>query len=102
MRNLFLVAALVLVMVSGFSVMDVEAAAKEDKAAQQEVLTKINLNTADEATLASLPGVGTKTASAIVTYRKENGEFKDIGDLVNVKGIGEKKLAKLKPYLSKI
>jgi competence protein ComEA len=59
----------------------------------------VNINTADKETLTLLPGIGPVTAEAIVAYRKDNGNFKNIDDLVKVKGIGEKTLVKLKPYL---
>lgn len=78
------------------------AAAKGSSQAASEVADKVNINTADEADLATLPGVGEKTAAAIVSYRKENGKFESIDDLALVKGIGEKKLARLRPYLLEI
>ncbi len=74
------------------------AAAKPSKAIPKDV----NINTADKATLTLLPGVGTVTAEAILAYRQANGDFKSIDDLMKVKGIGEKSLAKLKPYLQQL
>lgn len=62
-------------------------------------LAAVNLNTATEAELDTLPGVGPATAKAIVVYRTENGPFKTLDDLKNVKGIGAKKLEKLRPEL---
>jgi competence protein ComEA len=59
----------------------------------------IGLNSADKDTLVQLPGVGPKTADAIIEYRSTNGKFKSVDDLVNVKGIGKKSLEKLKLYL---
>ncbi|MDA1074587.1 MAG: helix-hairpin-helix domain-containing protein [Proteobacteria bacterium] len=51
---------------------------------------RININTADAATLAEvIDGVGLRRAEAIVRYRDENGAFKDVLELTNVKGIGE-------------
>lgn len=51
---------------------------------------KININTADKETLMSvIKGVGEKKAEAIIIYREENGDFKSIDDLANVKGIGQ-------------
>ena len=50
----------------------------------------VNINTADEATLAaSLKGVGEARAKAIVAYRKEHGPFKSVEELSEVKGIGD-------------
>jgi competence protein ComEA len=60
----------------------------------------INLNTATEAQLASLPGIGAKAAQRILEFRQKNGNFKKIEDLMNVKGIGEKNFLKLKPYIT--
>lgn len=56
---------------------------------------KININTATQSELQSLNGVGEATAAAIIQYRQENGLFKSVEDLVNVKGIGDKKIEKL-------
>ena len=60
----------------------------------------INLNTATQAQLESLPGVGPKAAQRILEYRKQNGSFKKIEDLMNVKGFGEKTFLKLKPFVT--
>ena len=60
----------------------------------------INLNSATVDQLEKLPGVGPKMAELIVEYRQKNGGFKKIEDLMNVKGIGEKKFLKLKPLVS--
>lgn len=56
---------------------------------------KININTATQSELQTLNGVGETTAAAIIQYREENGMFKSVEDLVNVKGIGSKKVEKL-------
>ena len=60
----------------------------------------INLNTATQAQLETLPGIGAKAAQRILEYRQKNGSFKKPEDLMNVKGIGEKAFLKLKPYLT--
>jgi competence protein ComEA len=59
----------------------------------------VNLNTATQAQLEALPGVGAKAAERILEYRQKNGSFKKVEDLMNVKGIGEKAFLKLKPLL---
>lgn len=55
----------------------------------------ININTADQKTLETLPNIGPTKAQAIMTYRKTH-TFESVGELTNVKGIGEKTLTKLK------
>lgn len=59
----------------------------------------ININQASMEQLVLLPGIGPATARKIILYRKKHGSFKRIDDLINIKGIGSKKLAQLKPYL---
>ena len=56
----------------------------------------VNLNRARLGELEKLPGVGPKMAERILAYRAENGTFKSVDDLDNVRGIGEKKLEVLK------
>lgn len=61
---------------------------------------KININKADVATLATLPGIGPSKAQSILTYREENGQFQTIDDLKNVSGIGDKTFEKLKDSIT--
>ena len=62
--------------------------------------TLVNLNTADQAILESLPGVGPVTAQAILAWREENGGFQAVDDLLDVSGIGQATLAKLVPFVT--
>jgi competence protein ComEA len=60
----------------------------------------VNVNQASSDELARLPRVGPSLAGKIVAHREKNGPFKRTEDLMEVKGIGEKMFASLKPYVS--
>jgi competence protein ComEA len=60
---------------------------------------KVNINTADAKTLTEFTGIGPVTAKKIIAYRRKNGKFRTASDLMNVKGIGEKTMKKMKPQL---
>lgn len=60
----------------------------------------VNLNTASVTELMQLPRIGQKTAERIVAFRKQHGGFQRPEELMNVKGIGEKSFAKLRPLLA--
>lgn len=64
---------------------------------QEELKLDLNQAGVDELTL--LPGIGGELASRIVSYREEHGDFVHVESLVNVEGIAEQKLARIKPYL---
>lgn len=65
-----------------------------------EAAAPLNLNTATQAQLETLPGIGASTATRILEYRQKNGGFKKIEDLMNVRGVGEKSFLKLKPLVT--
>ena len=60
---------------------------------------KININNANKSELETIPGIGPTTAQKIIDYRKENGKFKAIEDIKNIKGIGDNKFEKIKDYI---
>jgi competence protein ComEA len=61
---------------------------------------KININTAGQTELESLPRIGPKVAQRIIDYRNQNGNFKKIEDIMKVKGIGEKLFAQIKDLIT--
>jgi len=60
----------------------------------------VNINTADQTLLETLPGVGPVTAGSIISWRTSNGPFSAVEELVEVDGIGEATLAKLAPLVT--
>lgn len=84
---------------SGFAAQK-SAVSNADQMVTSEALIagKIDINSADEEMLTNLPGVGPRTATRITDYRKANGPFKSVDDLLNIKGIGPKVLDKIKPF----
>ena len=59
----------------------------------------ININKASIEDLLKLPGIGEKTAENIINFRKKITRFKKLEDILNVKGIGNSKLNKIKKYI---
>jgi len=60
----------------------------------------VNINTATQAELEGLNGIGPAKAKAIIDYRQKNGGFKSVDDLSNVKGIGPSILKKVRNDVS--
>jgi len=60
----------------------------------------VNLNTADQAELETLPGIGSSKAAAIIQYRTDHGPFKTVDELDNVSGIGPSTLASLRDLVT--
>ena len=61
--------------------------------------SKVNINSATQTELETLPGIGPSTALKIINYRKEKGKFNKIEDIKNVNGIGESKFNKIKEFI---
>ena len=60
----------------------------------------VNINTADETALESLPEVGPVTAQAIITWRTQHVGFTSVDQLLDIDGIGDATLTKLTPYVT--
>ena len=60
----------------------------------------VNLNTADQVMLETIPGIGPVTATAIIAYRTEVGQFDSIDQLLEVTGIGPATLESMRPYIT--
>ncbi|GGF40639.1 hypothetical protein GCM10011399_36710 [Subtercola lobariae] len=60
----------------------------------------VNINTADETTLETLPHVGPQVGARIIAWRTANGPFTQVEDLKNVSGIGDKTFAELQPLVT--
>ena len=67
---------------------------------QQSKDGKVNLNTATEAELQTISGIGQKRAQDIIAYREGKGKFQSVDELKNVSGIGQKMLEKLKAHVT--
>jgi len=74
--------------------------APESVATKKPPLHPINLNTANALELQQVPGIGPVTADKILQMRKSYGLFKSVDDLRAIKGIGPKRLEKMRKYLT--
>ncbi len=87
-RSYFTISLLALMLIVGFSGMGFADTGKVD------------LNAATSKELQQLPGIGKGLAKRIVDYRTSNGPFKNVEELMQVKGIGKKTFAKMKERLA--
>lgn len=67
------------------------ATAAAETVPEETVSFPVNINTADADTLTALPGIGRVLAERILAYRRQNGPFRVIEEIMKVEGIGEKK-----------
>jgi competence protein ComEA len=69
-------------------------------ATKKPPLRPININTANAEELQLVPGIGPATADKMLQMRKSYGAFKSVDDLLAIKGIGKKRLDKMRKYLT--
>jgi len=79
----------------GFFLCALAAAAQK----KQPPAHPLDLNAANVKELQQIPGIGPKTAQAIVDFRHKSGSFRRVEDLLAIKGISQRKLDTMRPYL---
>ncbi len=72
---------------------------KDSGQKSNETIPQVEINRATFDELVRIPQIGRVIANRIIEYRSARGKFKDIEELTKIKGIGEKKLKALKPYI---
>lgn len=97
MRTILAIAAVVTGLAGHASVATAQQNALQNAA---QPTSALNLNTATQADLEKLPGIGPATAKQILEYRQKNNGFKKVEELMNIKGIGEKTFLKLKSLVT--
>ncbi len=95
-----LAAALVLTVLSAVPCLAAPAGAAPPPDASKPSVQPVDVNTAGEDALVAVPGIGPALAKRIIEFRQQNGPFTRIEDLLKVRGIGEKTLQKMKPFLT--
>lgn len=105
MKRSFTVLSLLLFLCGAISALDltfpsVALSAESQMSAMKEPAKLININSASATELATLPGIGDKTAQAVIDHRTANGPFKAAEDLKSVKGIGDAKFEAIKDLIT--
>ena len=84
---------------SGEGSTDKKEETKEKDTSKSSFNSKVNINTATQTELETLPGIGPSIALKIIKYRQENGKFTSIEEIKNVSGIGDSKYEEIKDYI---
>ncbi|TSC92699.1 MAG: competence protein ComEA [Candidatus Berkelbacteria bacterium Athens1014_28] len=79
---------------------DLKSQASQQSATSVQPAGKININSATQSQLESLPGIGSTYAQRIIDYRNQHGGFKSTIEIKNVKGIGDKTYLKFKDLIT--
>ena len=95
----FIIAMLILGGIVKIFVPEPETMVKIERETEVNIFP-IDVNTASEELLQEVPGIGPKTAQAIVRFRERRGRIDRLEDLMLIKGIGEKKIKKWREYLT--
>ena len=72
---------------------------KSTKLTSENTINIVNINTATQTELETLPGIGPSIALKIIKYREENGKFSNVEDIKNVSGIGDSKYEAINDYI---
>lgn len=96
-KLLFPVLSIILICLLGILALD-QHQVGEEAASNPSQESEIDLLSASVEELIELPGIGPAKAQAIINYRQENG-FREIEDIMNVSGIGEKTFSNIKDYI---
>lgn len=78
---------------------DAQKKAIEDLKVSSGQDAKVRINSAEQSELETIPGVGPSRAKAILTYRREHGNFKSAEELMNISGIGEALFDRMRDYI---
>ena len=85
---------------SASSVTNYTKASSASSTTNVKVTDKVNINSATQTELETLPGIGPSLALKIISFRNENGKFSSIEDIKNVSGIADSKFCNIKEYIT--